>query len=77
MKTVNENFLLAIAKLLVLPSVIKNLDKADKLLKSDPQMLASIETAKYNLDLVRDRLPDFCKRHPNFEYCKKVGRKDK
>jgi hypothetical protein len=76
-KTIEENIFTEIGKLLVLPTVLKNLKKAEQMLEDDVELQSYIESARYHLDIVNKKLPDFCKRHPESNLCKDTGKKDK
>lgn len=65
-----ETFFVQIAKLLALPSVMSNLKRAEKIMDNDPELQSYIDTAQFHLKQVKDRLPDYCKRHPNSQLCK-------
>jgi hypothetical protein len=49
---------------------MSNLKRAEKIMDNDPELQSYIDTAQYHLKQVKDRLPDYCKRHPHSTLCK-------
>ena len=72
-----ENIFSQIAKLLALPTIKKNIDKAGKMMEEDPELQSIIYNIKWNTQVLNDKLPSFCKRHPDSELCKDTKKKDK
>lgn len=72
---INESFFTQIAKILALPALISDLKKAEKMVEEDDiEMLGIIQTMKFNANQLKEKLPDFCKRHPDSNFCKEKSK---
>lgn len=69
-----EKFFVEIAKILTLPSVMRDLKKVEKMIESDPVLKADIESAQFHLKNLEKHLPDFCKRNPQHAACKDINK---
>ena len=67
-----ENIFVQIAKLIASSDIAR----AEKLLKDDPEMTDLTQSIQMHQDRLKSMLPDFCKRHPESNLCRKK-KKDK
>ena len=74
---VTEDFFTKIATMLALPTIRKNIKKAEELLEDDVELQSAISNIKYNVGILDKQLPNFCKRHPESEICKEYKKKVK
>ncbi len=72
-----ENIFVQIAKLLALPTIRKNIAKAEKMMEEDSELANVINNLRYNVKILDDKLPGFCQRNPDSELCKDKKKKDK
>lgn len=71
-----ENFFAAIAKLLLKPKIQSDLEKAEKMLEDDPELLSTVQNLKKNYQKLQIVLPDYCKKYPDSPACKALDREN-
>lgn len=69
-----ENIFVTLAKSLALFQLKKQLPKAMKEVEEDPETVTAMQNLQYYAERVDRLLPDFCKRNPNSNLCKKKGK---
>lgn len=69
-----ENIFVTLAKSLALFQLKKQLPKAMKQVEEDPETVSALESLQYYADRVNKLLPEFCKRNPQSNLCKKKGK---
>jgi hypothetical protein len=69
-RTLQENFFVEIAKLLTLPTLLRNLKKAERLMEEDKELQTYIESARYHLEQAEAKIASICKRNPESKMCK-------
>ena len=74
---ITEDFFTKIATMLALPTIRKNIKKAEELLEDDVELQSAISNIKYNVGILDKQLPNFCKHHPESEICKEYKKKVK
>ncbi len=72
-----ENIFVQIGKLLALPTIKKNIAKAEKMMEEDAELSNVINNLRYNVKILNDKLPGFCDRNPDSHLCKDSKKKDK
>jgi hypothetical protein len=77
LNTMFSKILTEIAKLLVLPTLRRNMKEAEKKMGEDQELQTYIESARYHLDLADKKMESLCKRHPESRVCKKYFEKIK
>lgn len=70
-ETLQENIFTQIAKWLALSQLKKELPKAMKQLEEDPITVSTLQNLQYHSEQLQKLLPDFCKRNPHSNLCKK------
>ena len=71
---ITENIFLTLAKSLALFQLKKQLPKAMKEVEEDPETVSAMQNLQYYAERVDRLLPEFCKRNPNSNLCKKKNK---
>lgn len=72
---INENVFDQIAKLLALPTIKRQLKKAEHLIDEDPDLASTMVSLEYHYNVLNDKLDGYCKRNPNSNLCKEKRKK--
>lgn len=66
----NENIFAQIAKLLALPTIQRELNKAKHMVGEDDSLTKIFDDLKTGYANLKEKLPGFCKRNPDSPMCK-------
>lgn len=70
MKRLNEGVFDTIAKMLALPTIQRELNKARTMVNDDPDLVETFNDLKIGYEKLKEKLPGFCKRNPESPMCK-------
>lgn len=70
-KILHENIFTEIAKWLALAQIKREMPKIMKQMQEDPITVSSLQSLQYHAQQLQKILPDFCKRNPHSNLCKK------